>query len=70
MDGLNESVHMLYVLDEGLHQRQHGLGSACGVGGTNSIRHKAPVPICVSEVGSATYSGSMLENGEVPALLG
>eukprot|EP00975_Prorocentrum_lima_P032546 6835296-Prorocentrum_lima.AAC.1 len=39
-----------------------GLGSVCGVGGTNVIKRKATVPIGVAELGSLKYSGSMLEN--------
>eukprot|EP00975_Prorocentrum_lima_P009679 2062792-Prorocentrum_lima.AAC.1 len=51
-------------------EKHQGLGSVCGGGGTNIIKHKATVPIGVSEPGNATYGGSMLESSEVPALLG
>eukprot|EP00975_Prorocentrum_lima_P032861 6900803-Prorocentrum_lima.AAC.1 len=40
-------------------EKQHGLGGACGVGGTSTI---TTVPIGVSELGNATYAGSALEN--------
>eukprot|EP00975_Prorocentrum_lima_P052942 11098740-Prorocentrum_lima.AAC.1 len=49
---------------------QEGLGRVSGVGGTNFIKHKAIVPIGVAELGNVKYSRSMLENSEVPALLG
>eukprot|EP00975_Prorocentrum_lima_P066937 12912073-Prorocentrum_lima.AAC.1 len=42
-----------------------------GVGGaTNSIQSRAIEPIGVSELGNAVYYGSMLDNSEVPTLLG
>eukprot|EP00975_Prorocentrum_lima_P064365 12897148-Prorocentrum_lima.AAC.1 len=45
-------------------EKHQGLGSVCGVGGTNIIKHKATVPFGVPELGNATYSGSLLENSE------
>eukprot|EP00975_Prorocentrum_lima_P054748 11477011-Prorocentrum_lima.AAC.1 len=41
--------------------KHQGLGSVCGVGGTNVIKHRATVAIGVAELGNMNYSGSMLE---------
>eukprot|EP00975_Prorocentrum_lima_P047792 9993768-Prorocentrum_lima.AAC.1 len=46
---------------------QQGLGRVGRVGGTNVIKHKATVPMGDAELGNVTYSGSMLEDSEVPA---
>eukprot|EP00975_Prorocentrum_lima_P027938 5874373-Prorocentrum_lima.AAC.1 len=52
-------------------EEQPGLSSVCGVGGsTNAVRKRATVPIGVPELGNISSKGSVLENSEVPALLG
>eukprot|EP00975_Prorocentrum_lima_P043468 9126222-Prorocentrum_lima.AAC.1 len=50
---------------------QPGLNSVSGVGGSsNAVRTKATLPIGVSELGNLLFRGSVLDNSDVPALLG
>ncbi len=52
-------------------ETQSGLGSVCGVGGSsNAVRSKATVPVGVKELGNTSYTGSVLDDSDVPALLG
>eukprot|EP00975_Prorocentrum_lima_P063000 12888833-Prorocentrum_lima.AAC.1 len=54
-----------------LVEEQPGLNSVCGVGGsTNAVKKKATVPRGVPELGNISIRGSVLQNSEVPALLG
>eukprot|EP00975_Prorocentrum_lima_P013448 2853899-Prorocentrum_lima.AAC.1 len=46
------------------------LNTVCGVGGSsNAVRTKAKVPIDIEGLGDLSFEGSVLDNGDVPALL-
>eukprot|EP00975_Prorocentrum_lima_P054947 11522703-Prorocentrum_lima.AAC.1 len=52
-------------------REQSGLNTVCGVGGSSTaVRAKAKVPIGSEGLGDLSFEGSVLDNSEVPALLG